>query len=113
MLNETSELWKRLKAAEYARMKDIYEKCDEKGLSRYFADSLYYRMIQNPMKQTKSLIGLRESNNPYFSEDNLKKWGVYLEIMLELLPKHEKAGEWKESQRLMEQHKVVQKTLQK
>lgn len=89
----------RLKKAEEQRMKDIFDECDKKGLEKRFADAFYYRITESPLAQTKSMIENVRRNGKFSeeSENNLKSWKTYLEIMLEQSPNHKNAKEWKDS----------------
>lgn len=79
-------------------MSAIYEKCDEKGIPRCYADSFYYRLMETPLKHTEN--ALSANNKKYVNLAGLTRLKSLLEILLEVMPDHEKADEWHESIKL-------------
>lgn len=85
-------------------MASIYAECDKRGLSRRFADNFYYRLAENPLNHTKSVIEEREKTSKHKTnvKEHLLQLKTMLEIMLDTHPKHPKATEWKQSIKLID-----------
>ena len=106
MLTEVERFRERLRKEEAEKYKDIYAECDKRGLSREYAKDFYYRMIQFPIEQTKTVILLYNkdaSKDKTVGKKKLKEWKTYLEIMVKTHPKHEKAEDFKKGIKLIEE----------
>ena len=93
-MNKANEVRERLQKAQFERMNNIYLKCEEKGLRSGFADNFYYRITESPLKHTKNVL-------QHSTAEGIFQLKTFLEIMLEVMPEHEKAKEWKESIKLL------------
>ena len=104
MLSNASEIKQRLHEAAQKRMESIYAECDKKGLSRRYADNFYYRMTENPLKHTKSVVEESAKASKYNknTKEHLSQLKTMLEIMLDTHPKHPKATEWEQSLKLLD-----------
>ena len=91
-----SEFVKSLRARiadqEEQRMGDVYSECEKRGCSRYFAKSFCTRAELFPMKQTLSFL----ENKPV-NKEHLKQWEIFVQVLIEKKPEHEKCEEWKRS----------------
>lgn len=100
-LKERAEISKR---QNYEAFKDIYEYCEKYGCDKNFVNTFRARIFISPMPQTRAFIESVERNYKYSFDPigKLKKWRVFLLALVELLPDHEKAKEWKESLKILE-----------
>ena len=85
-------------------MERIYVECDKKGLSRRFADNFYYRLTENPLKHTKSVIEESTKASQYNAntKEHLSQLKTMIEIMFVTNPGHPKATEWEQSLKLLD-----------
>lgn len=75
---------------EEQRMGVVYSECERRGCSRYFAKAFCTRAELFPMKQTLSFLENRQEN-----KDRLKQWEIFMQVLIEKKPEHEKCGEWR------------------
>lgn len=89
-------------------MEGIYAECDKRGLSRLFAHAHYFRMVETPLKHTKSVIeeGTRVEKYNAPTKEILSQLKTMLEIMLDTNPKHPKATEWEQSLKLLDNNNI-------
>lgn len=90
------ELKKRHKEQEQKRIGDIYAECIDKGCKESFLKAFDGRIWTYPVEQTYAFLDMKDS------VDKLRQWEIYLRVILEKRPNHEKADEWKEALRLLE-----------
>lgn len=75
---------------EKKRTGDIYDACVKLGCDPSFLKAFDTRIWQYPIQQTEAFIERRDGSR-------LKQWKIYLQVILEKRPKHEKADEWKKA----------------
>lgn len=91
----------KLKNQEENRIGNVYNECEKRGCPSRFAKAFNTRAELFPEKQTRTFL---EQNN--FSSEYLKWWKVYIEVLIENLPNHEKINEWKQCIKLIEKEGV-------
>lgn len=77
---------------EEERIGDVYAECERRGCDRGFLKSFNTRIEMYPIQQTKAFLRHQE----WFME-YLSPWRIYLEVLIELRPNHEKHDEWGQS----------------
>ena len=75
---------------EQVRIGDIHDECVKRGCDVRFLEMFDTRIWMYPIQQTK--VFLERHDNV-----RLSQWKVYLDVILEKRPHHEKADEWKKS----------------
>lgn len=91
------KLKKRHDEQEQRRIGDIYESCIEKGCKESFLKAFDGRIWMYPLEQTYTFIEIDDSNS-------LKQWKIYLQVIVEKRPNHEKVSEWRESLKILDEH---------
>lgn len=86
----------RLERAEQKRIGDIYAECISRGCEESFLKAFDGRIWLYPVKQTYAFFDI------HASAEKLHQWKIYLQVILEKRPNHEKASEWKEALRILE-----------
>ena len=102
MLSDVSAWKERIKRDEEKRVGDIYSECIKRGCEKRFLESFDTRIWLFPITQTRLFIERRSKANAYNAEKHLRQWEIYLEVLLEKRPDHEKAKEWRESLKILE-----------
>ena len=99
----TDELKKRHNEQEQRRIGDIYSECVERGCDIRFLKAFDTRMWLFPIEQTKTFLDVQQKNGKYSTgiDDRLKQWKIYLQVIIEKRPNHEKANEWKRALELL------------
>ena len=97
--------WKeKIAQQEEARIGDIYAECEKRGCSRDFAKAFDTRAFLFPEKQAKSFMSLQ--NNPSADQkrisNNIRQYHIFLEVLIEKRPKHEKHNEWERALKILE-----------
>lgn len=107
-MSNASEIKERIHIAERKRKESIYAECDKRGLSRRYADNFYFRIVETPLKHTKSIIeeSARVTKYNANTKEHLSQLKTLLEIMLETHPQHPKATEWEKSLKLLDNNKA-------
>ena len=98
-MGDITEWKKRIRDREEKRVGDIYTECVKRGCSIRFLEQFDTRIWLYPVEQTKTFLELQKSGNLYATdiENCLKQWKIYLQVILEKRPKHEKATEWEKA----------------
>lgn len=99
-----NELKKRHKEQEQKRIGDIYAECIDRGCKESFLKAFDGRIWVYPVEQTYTFL---DSND---NSEHLRQWKLYLQVVLEKRPDHEKADEWKEALRLLETNKISERS---
>lgn len=74
----------------------VYSECEKRGCSRDFVKSFDTRAELFPMKQTLAFLENKETNNKH-----LKQWDIFLQVLIEMKPEHQKYEEWKRSVKVL------------
>lgn len=93
----TEELRMRHADQENKRIGDVYAECERRGCTRSFITAFNTRIELFPMRQTLAFLERKDS----FSKE-LKQWKIYLQVLVDLRPDHEKYDEWKQAIKEME-----------
>lgn len=98
MSNFTEELKKRHAAQERRRTGDIYAECIQKGCKEDFLKAFDGRISLFPVEQTTAFLeSVKNGRDTENAQKNLLQWKIYLEVILEKRPNHNKASEWKKA----------------
>ena len=93
---------KRIKDDEEKRVGDIYSECVERGCDLRFLKAFDTRMWLFPIEQTKAFLDVQKDGKYSTGVDNrLKQWKIYLQVIIEKRPNHEKADEWKKALKML------------
>lgn len=93
-----AERKKRWEKSEQERVGDIYAECVKRGCNQSFLETFDTRMWLFPVEQTKTFLSIpKDGKYSHGTENRLKQWKVFLEVILEKRPNHEKAKEWKKA----------------
>ena len=77
---------------EEERMGAVYAECEKRGCDCDFARSFDARAEFYPMKQTLSFFEIPISEER--RAKCLKLWEIFLQVLIEKKPQHEKRAEW-------------------
>ena len=101
-MTKINELNERIRKAEEKRVGDIYSECVKRGCTEGFLKTFDTRIWLYPLNQTISFLDvINKHGNNYNTEERLKQWEIYLKVILEKRPNHEKADEWREALKLL------------
>lgn len=73
-------------------MGTVYAECEKRGCNRDFARSFDTRAEFYPMKQTLSFFEMHLQEKQLAKA--LKLWEIFLQVLIEQKPQHEKYAEW-------------------
>lgn len=102
-MGDITEWKKRIRDSEEKRVGDIYSECVKRGCDIRFLKQFDTRIWMYPIQQTKSFQSVLNGGKYSTGVDrHLKDWKIYLQVLLEKRPKHEKANEWKKALELLD-----------
>lgn len=103
MSNFTEELKKRHAAQEQRRTGDIYAECVRKGCKEDFLKAFDGRIWLFPVEQTAAFLeSVKNGRDTENAQKYLTQWKIYLEVILEKRPNHDKVSEWKKALGMLE-----------
>ena len=98
MMSKIREWQEKARKAEEERIGDIYNECVKHGCDIRFLKAFDTRMWLFPIEQTKTFLDVQKNGKYSTGVDNrLKQWKIYLQVIIEKRPNHEKADEWKKA----------------
>lgn len=104
MSKYVEELKRRHAEQEEKRIGDIYEECEKRGCNRRFLQAFDTRVWLYPVKQAEAFLSLR--NNTVTDQtqlaERLRQYRIFLEVLIEKRPNHEKQNEWKRALQVIE-----------
>ncbi|MEY8313227.1 hypothetical protein AALA61_14890 [Oscillospiraceae bacterium 42-9] len=104
MMLDLKEFQKKVREQEEQRVGDIYAECEKRGCERSFLQAFDTRAWLFPVEQAKAFLSSR--NNPSSDQasfsDYIRQYRIFLEVLIEKRPNHEKQNEWKKALQVME-----------
>lgn len=97
-----AEVRKYLGKLDYERIGDVFQECEKRGCTIGFFQAFDYRLHTVPFWQTEGFIKSRHSDE--WKKYKCRQLRVFLEVLVEKRPNHEKVDEWKKSLKLLEEH---------
>jgi hypothetical protein len=92
------KLKKRNAAQEQRRIGDIYAECMRKGCNEDFLKAFDGRIWLFPVEQTTAFLeSVKNGRDMGNTQKYLMQWKIYLEVILEKRPNHDKASEWEKA----------------
>ena len=99
----TDEIKKRNDEQEQRRIGDIYSECIRRGCKEDFLKAFDGRIWLYPVEQTVAFLDSRNDAKEAASVDNLlKQWKIYLQVIVDKRPNHQKANEWEKALKMLE-----------
>lgn len=91
----SEELKKKHLDQENRRIGDVYTECEKRGCKRSFLEAFNTRIELYPMKQTLTFLDLLKQDKEV--DEKVRQWRIYLQVLIELRPNHEKHDEWEKA----------------
>lgn len=100
---------KRIKEQEKQRIEDVYEACEKRGCDRHFLSTFDTRAWLFPEAQAKAFLSLRNSRGIEQERlaDQLRQYRIFLEVLIEKRPNHEKNKEWVQALELLKNERTI------
>jgi len=87
----------RIREQEKLRIRDIYEECEKRGCTLRCLKAFDTRVWLYPIKQAEAFLSLRSNpgTDSKWLTEHLRQYHIFLEVLVEKRPNHEKQSEWK------------------